>query len=122
MPSDRFVYFTKERAPAPAQVLILMEDFFGAAAVMRDNGDRLLAKLPGERPTSPFRRLEPRGRGNEARHDGIEGRYVEVFVASLLDDVPRLNVMTRSADALTSVLADRLAELLAEYWEGTREE
>lgn len=124
MSADRFVRW-KPDAPRPTrqELQFLLEDYTrGIATSVSWNAEqrRFYVVLPG-RPSWPFMRIgcvsdvEKRSYAEET----AQGRYrwIEVYFAEGVPDEP-LDVITRRGDEITNAIADRIAEIVARFWEG----
>lgn len=115
MALDRFVNF-KERRPSKEEVGLVLRDFFGpdAAKIEWDNG-RYFVTLPGKN-SFPFASLPDALRDPFAGEEARE-RWIEVYVAK-----DQFDVITRSHDEYTNVIAEGLARMFARYWDGELED
>lgn len=118
MSSDRFIYFEPGKVPSSEDVGTLIEDYLGAAMVSKEwDASRWTVLLSGT-ISFPFVRLEPEWVPSlAARAEAGRKRSIEVYIGE-----DYIDVLTRSQDRYTSVLADGLVELVAHYWEGNVEQ
>lgn len=114
MASDRFVTFKPKNTPSREDLEFTLSDYLLGIGVVEWEKDRFFVTLPGQ-VTSPFRRIpeaHPRTKMEDPRVRSIE----------VIPSKNKVDVLTRSMDEVTCVLADGYAALLARFWEGTLEE
>ena len=111
MALDRFVYWKKLK-PSQDDVYKALEDYLGDMGKI-EYSDRAYVTLPGT-PTSPSHR-QPDGPDwhRSKPYMGLEARWFEVYY-----DKTYVDVITRSADELTNVIAEGFAEFCKRYWQG----
>ncbi len=108
MSSDRFVYWS-ERKPDQVQFNTFLEDFFGGAAQWVWTGPgRATIHLPGK-SSHPFARLVDHSMPKPAHAE----RWIEVV---LTDE--SVDILTRTQDEYTCVLADGMAVAVERFWRG----
>jgi len=108
MALDRVVNWDKEK-PTKAEAEAALTNFLGGVGILEWVQDRYYIHLPGT-PTPTLRGL---GKCVEV---GYHVRWIEVW-----QDNDSLYVITRQADEFTNALAEKLAEIFANHWHGTRE-
>ena len=122
---DRFVHFPK-KAPSYDDIKHLLEDYVSGLALQIDFGkgrsnnkdtEFWTVQLPGV-PTFPFRRVE--GFESLNFHSGgtmwPKERWFEVVVTRKGKKVTDIDVITRLADEMTSVIAEGLVTLCVRCW------
>jgi hypothetical protein len=125
MATDRNIHWTAPsglntgeqwaRLPARSDLGRLCRDYTrGLAVSVRWHRDRYIVTLPGE-SRSALHRIAGKRNYERGRR-----RCVEVW-AGVVGDRYVVDVMTRSADEITSAVAEGLAALVARQWGGTRE-
>lgn len=110
MSLDRIVCW-QEKKPTKQILGDTLEDYIGEAGKVEWIDDRWYCTFPGK-PSSPFRRMLPQTQ-IFLRNDE---RWFEVFINS-----ESVDIITRSADEFTNVVAKGFAELLVRFWEARLE-
>lgn len=110
MATDRIIHWPPPaQAPTKADLGALCHNYSAGLAVSVEwQGGRWYITLPGEAHSAIP--------GREFLHERGQGRWIEVW-----RDDESVYVMTRSADEITSAVAEGLAALVARQWGGTRE-
>ena len=113
MAVDRFVRFG-DRKPTLDELKYILEDYIEGVGLISHshNGSVWFVKLPGK-PSFPFKRIYP-----EMGSQVHEERWFEVWLGSLPDNI---DVITRQADELTSVIADGYAQIVARFFEASQQ-
>ncbi len=108
----------KGTPPTAAELGVLCEDFVGDAGTVRWAGDRWEIVLHG---------FCTRALGRISDHPAMlfgenQVRCIEVWVGEIPGfDRVVVDVITRQSDEFTNGAAERLAKIIARYWNGTRE-
>lgn len=123
MAADRFVYWS-DTVPTKEQVWAVIKGYFGEADY-DFRYPRSAISLPGH-VSSPFRGIDPsRDAAFDMMHLPGEKRRIEVFFHEAEPGNPNvpacLDVITRNADRFTNDVADGLARVLCEAFDGTLE-
>lgn len=126
MACDRFVNFPPRKRPSYDDIKCLVEDYVRGLALQVDfttamSSDKDLEfwsiQLPGH-PSFPFKRVK--GFENIHWHDGGKlwppERWFEVVVSRSGAKVTQIDVITRLADEITSVVAEGLVSLCVRNW------
>ena len=117
MACDRFIHKCKKK-PERADMKMVLEDFFGAAAESAEwHEDRFFVRL-STRASFPFQRLEP-GWPRSMMTASDDERWIEVWLDK---NGKSVDVLTRQQDEYTDSLAAGLAAMIARYWQGELEE
>jgi hypothetical protein len=115
MSLDRFVYFP-ERRPTRQQVRSILADYLaGAGVIDSSDNERLIVGLVGL-PSYPFKSLDNCAAGMYEEHNG---RWLEVFIGLDAND-KYIDIITRTQDEFTNVVAEGFAALMCRYFEGER--
>lgn len=118
MALDRNITWPADSAnlPTVADIGKVCEDFtLGIATRVSWDGGRWFIDLPGT-CTHPLRRITTPPPYEEPDRN----RWIEVWMG-IVDGRVIVDVMTRQHDAVTNAIADGLAEVIARWWQGTRE-
>lgn len=107
MPQDRFVYWNPTSPPRTEAVIHALRTYLNGIARVEwsQTEGRYFAEITG-RPAHPDHRLRA------TLHEG--SRTIEVF----FHVGESVNIMTRSADLLTGVIADGFARFCTRRWQG----
>lgn len=114
MSLDNFVYFDKN-VPTRKDINLILHDYLHQCADISYNKNTFYAVIPG-RPKNPFERI-----AKLSPHPYAE-RWFEVYIGSLKDNPPKIDILTRQADELTSNIAVGFARLMARYYQGKLDE
>lgn len=128
MSLDRIVYFAK-RKPSLKELRCLLEDYLAGAGTIdfskASEQARWYVVLPGK-PSFPFRRVSKIGEEHQKLHYEMPerpDRWFEVVFCSLKQKKkPNIDIITRTQDEYTNVVARGFAELVRRYYEATLDE
>jgi hypothetical protein len=112
--TDNFVRFHKV-IPTRKQIKLILEDYLNELGDISYDKTTFYAVIPG-RPKNPFEKL-----AKLSPHPYSE-RWFEVYIGSLKDEQPSIDVITRQADELTYNIALGFAKLLARYFQAKLDE
>jgi len=112
MALDRIIRFDKPfKPPTRMELTTLLADYFQGIGGASWDKDRFFVTLPG-RPCYALGRL-----AKIPFSELPEQRWIEVW-----KDRTSVDVITRTADDITNALAEGLAEIIARFWQGARED
>lgn len=122
MSYDRFIRWQSELRPTQAEVLLLIQDYFGEALVSADwKGSRWNVLLHGRKSVA-VRNLPgcPPSIRAVAEEEKDDERFLEVFFDE--QTANHFSIITRHADEYTGAVAEGLAQLIARLWNGKVEQ
>lgn len=112
MALDRIIRFDKpNHPPIRMELTTLLADYFQGIGTVKWDKDRFFVSLPGK-PCHALGRLAV-----IPRMPPPEERWIEVW-----KNRTSVDVITRGADDITNALAEGLAEIIARFWQGERED